>query len=219
MSPIHPVWRPLRLWARQASMIVAVLLVSACSVLPKPAPVDTYLLPTAPASTRAAGGGATLPVSLRVLRPASGQHLAGQRIVVVPRDNLVSVYQGVSWSEPAPLLVRDRLLDAFRADGRIAALSNDETRVQADFEIVSDLRAFQSEYRNGGPEVVVRLDVRLVQRDGRRIAASRLFETRERAPGTEVPQVVAAFGVASTRLAGEVTEWAVEEIRRTQRSN
>nr|WP_246264179.1 ABC-type transport auxiliary lipoprotein family protein [Aromatoleum toluvorans] len=200
-------------------MIVTVLLASACSVLPRPDPVDTYLLPSAPVSVKVAADGARLPVSLRVLRPSSGQHLAGQRIVVVPQDNLVSVYKGVSWSEPAPLLVRDRLLDALRGDGRIAALSNDETRVQADFEIASDLRAFQSEYRNGVPEVVIRLDARLVQRDERRIVASRLFEIRESAPGKEVPQVVTAFGAASTRLAGEVSEWAVDEIGRVRRSN
>lgn len=205
--------------ARQACILAALLLASACSILPKPDPVDTYLLPSSPVSARAAADGARLPVSLRVLRPSSGQHLAGQRIVVVPQDNLVSVYKGASWSEPAPVLLRDRLLDALRGDGRIAALSNDETRVQADFEIVSDLRAFQSEYRNGVPEVVIRLDARLVQRDERRIVASRLFETREPAPGTDVPQVVTAFGAASTRLAGEVSAWAADEIGRARRSN
>lgn len=197
---------------RSALVLSAALLLSACSVLPKAEPVDTYLLPGAPERTTAAG--TPLAISLRVAKPASGIHLAGQRIVVMPQSNQVSVYQGASWSEPAPVLVRDRLIDALRANGRIAALSSDEARLQADYEIVSDLRAFQSEYRGGAPEAVVRLDARLVEREGRRILASRTFESGARASGADVPAVVNALGAASTRLASELAAWAVEEIRR-----
>ncbi|WP_018990010.1 ABC-type transport auxiliary lipoprotein family protein [Aromatoleum toluclasticum] len=197
---------------RCAVVLSAALLLSACSVLPKAEPVDTYLLPGAPA--HAAADGKPLAVSLRVAKPASGVHLSGQRIVVMPQDNQVSVYQGASWSEPAPVLVRDRLIDALRADGRIAALSSDEARLQADYEIVSDLRAFQSEYRGGAPEAVVRLDARLVEREGRRILANRTFEAGVRASGADVPAVVSAFGAASTHVATELATWAVDEIRR-----
>lgn len=198
--------------SRCAVVVAATLLLSACSVLPKAEPVDTYLLPGAPERTTATG--TPLAVSLRVAKPASGVHLAGQRIVVMPQNNQVSVYQGASWSEPAPVLVRDRLIDALRADGRIAALSSDEARLQADYEIVSDLRAFQSEYRGGVPQAVLRLDARLVEREGRRILASRTFESEARASGADVPAVVNAFGAASTHLASELAAWAVEEIRR-----
>ncbi|MBD5804232.1 hypothetical protein AZOA_36750 [Azoarcus sp. Aa7] len=201
-----------RAGSRCAVVLAATLLLSACSVLPKAEPVDTYLLPGAPECTPTAG--APLAVSLRVAKPASGVHLAGQRIVVMPQNNQVSVYQGASWSEPAPVLVRDRLIDALRADGRIAALSSDEARLQADYEIVSDLRAFQSEYRGGVPEAVVRLDARLVEREGRRILASRTFEAGARASAAHVPAVVNAFGEASTRLASELAAWAVGEIQR-----
>ena len=132
--------------------------------------------------------------------------------MVVPEGDRLSVYKGAAWSDPAPVLVRERIIDAFRADGRIAALSSDEVRLQADYEIASDLLAFQTEYRDGAPEVVVRLDVRLVQRDGRRILASRQFEARHRPADTEVPQVVGSFGQASATVAGELVEWAIGAI-------
>jgi len=190
----------------------ALALLSGCSVLPRQAPLDTFMLPS-PSLSRSEVQ-AVLPVSLRISRPIAGVQLSGQRIVVVPEDHRVSVYKGVSWSDPAPVLLRDRLMDAFRADGRIGALSNDELRLQADYELVSDLQAFQSEYRNGSPEVVLRLDARLVQRNGRRIVASRQFEARHRPPGVEVPEVVESFGQASTVLAQAVVSWTVSEIER-----
>ena len=161
-------------------MVASLLLLSACSVLPRLEPLDTYMLPPAEwDKTEQVSPPVSLPVSLRIARPVAGSSLSGQRIVVVPEANRVSVYQGASWSEPAPVLVRERIIDAFRADGRIAALSSDELRLQADYEFASDLLAFQSEYRDGEPEVVVRLDS-LVQRDSRRILASRQLGVRHR---------------------------------------
>ncbi|ENO86015.1 ABC-type transport auxiliary lipoprotein family protein [Thauera linaloolentis] len=200
-----------RLAAGRACAAASLLFLAACSVLPRPEPVDTYMLP--PAEWRKAEQ-AALPVALRIARPVTGASLSGQRIVVVPEANRVSVYKGASWSEPTPVLVRERIIDAFRADGRIAALSSDELRLQADYEIASDLLAFQSEYRDGAPEVVVRLDVRLVQRDDRRIVASRQFEARHRPTGAELPRVVESFGHASAAVAGELVEWTMGELGR-----
>ena len=204
---------------------------------PEAAPLDVYVLPVStgapgasanvspgnsiasPAATSTPAGGApsasaaarALPWSLRVVRPAAGVHLAGQRIVVMPEGNRVSVYQGAGWSDPAPALLRDRLLEAFRADGRVGALSSDERQLHADFELDSDLRAFQSEYRGGRPEAVLRLDARLVHTASRRIVASRTFEQRQPTADPAVPAVVQAFGAAADRLSAEVVEWTVRE--------
>ncbi|MCK6408239.1 ABC-type transport auxiliary lipoprotein family protein [Thauera sp.] len=185
----------------------AALLLPACSILPKAEPLEVYLLP---ASARgAASAPQAAPWSLRIARPAAGVHLSGQRIVVVPEDNRVSVYKGAGWSDPAPVLVRNRLLDAFRADGRVAALSSDDKQWQADFELDSELRAFQGEYRDGHPEAVVRLDARLVHTATRRIVASRTFEVRTVAADAAVPAVVQAFGDGADRLSAEVVDWTV----------
>ena len=189
----------------------AELLLPACTILPKAEPLEVYLLPATATATSSASATRAAPWSLRVARPAAGVHLSGQRIVVVPADNRVSVYKGAGWSDPAPVLVRNRLLDAFRADGRVAALSSDDKQLQADFELDSDLRAFQSEYRDGRAEAVVRLDARLVHTATRRIVASRSFELRAPATDPAVPAVVQAFGAAADRLAAEVVEWTVRE--------
>ena len=196
--------------ARWLAIGAALLLLQACTILPKAEPLDVYLLPSAapvPASAAQA-----VPWSLRITRPAAGVHLSGQRIVVVPEGSRVSVYKGAGWSDPAPVLLRNRLLDAFRSDGRVAALSTDDKQLQADFELDSELRAFQSEYRDGRPEVVVRLDARLVDTGSRRIVASRSFELGVAASDPAVPAVVQAFGVASDRLAAEVLDWAMREL-------
>lgn len=197
-------------------VLASASLLAACSVLPKTEAVDTYLLPATPAATQAASmeSAAIMPLSLRVTTPGAGLHLDSSRIIVIPGDNQLSVYQGAAWSDPAPILVRNRLLDAFRADGRIASLSSDERTLHADLELDSELRAFQSEYLAGRPEAVVTLNVVLVQTGSRRILASRRFEIREKAAGTAMPQVVQAFGKAGDRLSADVVEWTVQQAVR-----
>lgn len=195
---------------KRLSLLLAAGLLSACSILPQSEPLDIYLLP-----------GATLPAqtqrvdwSLRVNSPVSNQLLDGTRIVVLPEPGRVNTYQGVRWSERTPQLLRGRLLDAFQDDGRVQALSNEEQRLQADLELVSDLRSFHSQYRDGIAEALIQLDVRLVDGRDQRILASRRFSVSQPARDTSIASVVAAFGQAGDRLSRELVDWTLAEGQR-----
>ncbi|QNH01036.1 ABC-type transport auxiliary lipoprotein family protein [Pseudomonas sediminis] len=195
---------------KRLSLLLAAGLLSACSILPQSEPLDIYLLP-----------GATLPAqtqrvdwSLRVNSPVSNQLLDGTRIVVLPEPGRVNTYQGVRWSERTPQLLRGRLLDAFQDDGRVQALSNEEQRLQADLELVSDLRSFHSQYRDGVAEALIQLDVRLVDGRDQRILASRRFSVSQPASDTSIAAVVKAFGQAGDRLSRELVDWTLAEGQR-----
>ncbi|WP_192980384.1 ABC-type transport auxiliary lipoprotein family protein [Pseudomonas sp. EggHat1] len=195
---------------KRLSLLLAAGLLGACSILPQSEPLDIYLLPGAalPAQTQRVGW------SLRVNSPVSNQLLDGTRIVVLPEPGRVNTYQGVRWSERTPQLLRGRLLDAFHDDGRIQALSNEEQRLQADLELVSDLRSFHSQYRDGIPEALIQLDARLVDARDQRILASRRFSVSQPASDTSVASVVAAFGQAGDRLSRELVDWTLTEGQR-----
>lgn len=197
--------------ASRRALLLAACVLPACSLLPAPAPVDVYQLPTA--LPRQATSAPELALSLRVTRPAAGSLLAGQRLLVQPGGDRISYYKGAQWSEPAPVLLRNRLLDALRADGRIATLSSDERILQAEFELDSELRAFQSVYRDGRPEVLLRLELRLVRTASQRIVASRHFELVQASGGSALPEVVRAFGAASDRLGMEVSDWTLAQLQ------
>lgn len=185
-------------------------LLSACSILPQAAPIDTYRLPTAlnvpdSAAPRPDGIG-----SIRVLRPTSGNQLAGRRIAVVPDDLRISVYANAAWTDTVPELVRERLADALRASARFDAVSTDQHSLRAEFEIDTDLRTFHSEYRSGAPDAVVRIDAHLVHSDSRSVIASRSFESRVRASDAQVPAVVNAMGQAADEVAMALATWAAD---------
>ncbi|OLU29537.1 hypothetical protein BVH03_10725 [Pseudomonas sp. PA15(2017)] len=195
-----------------AGALLLTSLLSACSILPQGEALDVYLLPSnMPVRTADAPRESW---SLRVNRPQSSQLLDSPRIVVLPQGDRISAYQGARWSDRAPALFRDRLIGAFLDDGRIGAVSSDDSRLQADLELSSDLRAFQSEYRNGRPEVHILLDARLVQAGNQRILASRRFEVRQVAGDTAVESVVKTFGTANDQLSRQLMDWVVKEGQR-----
>ena len=195
---------------KRLSLLLAAGLLSACSILPQSEPLDIYLLPGAalPAQTQ------RVDWSLRVNSPVSNQLLDGTRIVVLPEPGRVNTYQGVRWSERTPRLLRNRLLDAFHDDGCIQALSNEEQRLQADLELVSDLRSFHSEYRDGLPHALIRLDASLCVARSQQIIASRRFSISQPASDTSIASVVAAFAQAGDQLSRELVDWTLAEGQR-----
>ncbi|PHZ28677.1 ABC-type transport auxiliary lipoprotein family protein [Yersinia bercovieri] len=195
-----------RTWLLMLSMLA--MLLSACTILPTAPVSQVYLLPVPPATN--APRAQSVNWSLRVSQPATSQFLNSSRIAVQPQGQEIAVYQNSRWSDPAPILVRNRLIQEFRADGRIRAVSSDDDSLQADVELSGDLSAFQGVYLTDKSEVLIRFDARLVRISDRRIIATRHFEIRQPIKGTEMNEVVQAFGLASDQLATQVLNWMLQ---------
>ncbi len=189
-------------------VLSAISLLAACSILPQTTPQQIYLLPS---QTPTASSAAQVAWSLRVNTPQASQVLNSNAIAVIPEGNQISLYAASRWSDSAPRLLRNHLLNALQADGRIAALSSDDNNLQADLQLSGELQAFQTEYQQGKARVVVRLQALLVDSRNQRIVASQRFSAEQAVDGEQVPAVVAAFGQASDQLAGQVLQWVMQQ--------
>ena len=193
---------------------IAMLLMSlaGCTILPEAPALQVYLLPEQ--APRAAGQ--QVDWSLRVVTPNTSQFLSSSRIAVQTQGEEIQVYRGARWGDSLPTLVRNRLIQQFRSDGRVAAVSSDDDSLSANFELGGDLTAFQGLYRNGESEVLIRFDARLVQTSSRSILASRNFEIRQPITGKSMSEVVQAFGLASDQLSSQVLAWTLEQAGRAE---
>lgn len=192
-----------------SSLLLAGLL-SACSLLPTSEQVQIYRLPTV---TSAYNQAETLNWSLRLMTPHANQTLDSVRIAVIPEGNLITNYKGIRWSERAPVLLRDRLLDAFQTDGRLQTITSDTSTFNVDVELTSELSAFQSEYRNGKPEIRIILDMHLVKSQSQQVVTSHRFEIHRMSQNSDAKSVVQAFGLACDSLSREVVDWTINSKR------
>lgn len=189
--------------------ILPLAFLCACSIFPSPAPVDIYQLP--PTSFKESTTPPTKPWALKINRPNSNVQINSQRIIVVPQANLISAYQGVRWSDSAPTITRNRIVNAFITDGRIKSISSDDRSLYSDFEIDSFLQSFQTEYVAGVPQVVIRLDAQLIDSATRKVIANRRFEVIQPTADANVPQVVVAFGQATDKLTSQLIDWTITQ--------
>lgn len=196
--------------ARFAAPLLVALL-AGCSILPKAESPRIYTLPAAPGGRPAAPAPVTW--ALRIATPNAPRALDNARIAVVPEANTITVYAGARWADSGPHLVRDRLADAFRDSGRVAAISTDDSNLGADYELGGALASFQTEYAGGTPEVVIRFDAILAATRKHQIVGTHRFEVHEPVGGKDVPQVVEAFGRAMDKVSRDVVAWTVETAR------
>ena len=194
-----------------STLVMGLLLLSglaACSILPPVEPVTYYRLPatslTLPAKLHSSP---SLPMSLRINQPNADGLLAGARIVVLPDDNQLSVYQGVRWEAPAPILWRNNLMDTWSQTGKIQYLSSDTEALQVDLELGGTLRAFHTEYHAGQPKVHIQFDAQLIDPRSRRILASQRFSSQQVPASADAAAVVAAFGEAQQQLSQQLLTW------------
>jgi cholesterol transport system auxiliary component len=195
-------------WRTSLAALCLLTLLGGCSILPQSAPLQIYLLPS---HASAPSAGAAVDWSLRINQPQASQALDNARIAVLAQDNLISSYAGSRWSDPAPRLLRNHLLNSFQNDGRVRALSSDDDSLQADFSLGGELQAFQTEYQQGEVRVLIRLQARLIDSRSQRIIASQRFEVRQAVADPQVPAVVVAFGQASDQLAAQLLNWTLTQ--------
>ncbi|EMD1678884.1 MULTISPECIES: ABC-type transport auxiliary lipoprotein family protein [Klebsiella] len=187
-------------------MVLVCLPLAACTVLPQRPVSQVWLLPAQPG---APASGQTINRSLRVMQPSTSQFINSSRIAVQPQGAEITVYSGSRWSDSVPVLVRNRLTQELRTDGRFISVSSDEDNLQADFELGGDLSSFQGVYNGNKGEVLIQFDTHLVQTSNRRVIASQRFVIRQPISGSSMNEVVEAFGLASDRLAADILRWLV----------
>ena len=98
------------------------LVLAGCTVFP--VPESPRLMELAPASDLPAFDQA-LPASLRVDTPLASDPLDSARILIKPSAYEYRALAGARWRESIPVVVRDHLLETFRASGAFANVMTD----------------------------------------------------------------------------------------------
>lgn len=190
------------------SLSLVVLLAASCSVLPKREPITIYQ-PVRAASVPSPDWPAA-SWSLLVSRPVAGTQIDSERINVQPAPGTLQVYKSAAWSDAAPDLLHMALMRGFEESGKILSVSRSGGGVRGQYQLLTELRSFQSVYSQPGqPEVVVEVFARLVHTTDGRVIAARSFRQAEPAAAEEVGAVVEAFSRALDRSTAEIVGWTL----------
>lgn len=179
------------------------LLFSACSILPNNPPLDTYRL--SPSQVQVQVNPSAL--SLSIPEPYANRLIAHQRLVVITENNEIRAYEGVRWEDAAHKVFRDRLVEDFqRSHAYKAILVNDE-QINVDRSLRLDVQAYQLQYKQGKPFVVIACNATLTNRHTGDVIASRHFHTEQELASAQLSDVLPAFSQLSDQVSTEIIQW------------
>ncbi len=197
---------------RVAALLLATASLAGCGILPKQETLALYR-PDPTVATDAAWP--QVRWQLQIARPYADDMHDSARILVRPQAGELQVYKGAAWTQPAPDLVLDTLMRAFADSGRFAGLARRGEGVSAQYELLLDLRRFESDYGDGAtPDIRIEIGARLVHNADNRVVATRVFDATTPADGTDVARINRAFGHSLGDITAQLIGWTLSEGQR-----
>ncbi|MGO1463383.1 MAG: ABC-type transport auxiliary lipoprotein family protein [Marinobacter sp.] len=148
------------------------------------------------------------PQSLRVDTPFASEPFNSTRILAKPEPWEFQVYGGVRWRDTVPVILRDMLVGAFRANANFRDVTMDTGPGNTGLSLATEITAFHTVNQGANTRATIAIYGQLIDTRSRKTLCSERFIVSTPAEDTSIDAVVQAFGGAGKRLAGEVITWA-----------
>ena len=142
---------------------------------------------------------------LVVTEPTALQPLESERIIVKDAAGSVSYLGGAQWSDRLPRLFQARLIETFENASRLKAVARPGEGVTADYQLNTELRAFQLEAGRG--EVIVTVAIKLISVPTGRIVRGRVFTGRAPVASSQGPEVAQALNRALSSVLVDIVRF------------
>ena len=146
---------------------------------------------------------------LVINEPAAVRSLETDRIMV-KNGQQVAYYKDAAWSDRLPRLMQARMVEAFQNAGLVKAVGSRADRLDADYELSTQVQAFQVNVNQGSAEAYASLYVKIIDGDNGRMVASRGFESRVSTSSKDVGQMVASLNQAFDKVLREAVPWVAK---------
>jgi cholesterol transport system auxiliary component len=150
---------------------------------------------------RIGGGGGVLIVA----QPTAVQALDSDRLIVKDSTGALSFLGGAQWADRVPNLVQTRLIQTFENGSRIAAVGRPGERIVPDFQLNTDIRAFNIEAASG--QAVVEITAKLIGDRSGKVQRAKLFSARVPA-GADGAGAAQALDQALSQVLIQIARWA-----------
>jgi cholesterol transport system auxiliary component len=146
-----------------------------------------------------------------VTEPTALKALDSEQIVIRLSGVEIQYLSEARWGDRLPRLVQAKLVEAFENTGLVGGVGKPGQGLAIDFQIVTDIRAFQVE-TNGGTRANVEISVKLLNDRNGAVRAQQVFSASAPVQGTENRDYVAALDSAFTQVSAEIVEWTLKAI-------
>ena len=146
---------------------------------------------------------------LVVNEPNAIRSLDNNRILVKSGAR-IAYYKDAAWSDHLPRLMQARMVEAFQNTGLVSAVGSRADRLDADYELSTQVRAFDVEVSGASAQAHASLFVKVVNGDNGRVVASRAFESRVPSSPNDAGEMVGSLNQAFDNVLHEMVPWVAK---------
>ncbi len=199
---------------RLAALALAVtMMVTACSIIPDPAPADIiYRLSLSGDSVQPDPGARVI----RVDRPSATNAFNTRSIIVSPDGRRLSTAAQAKWPESTPTMLQESLVDALSREASIIGVLP-QSGTRTDMWVHITIKNFEAQFDRGeasAPLAIVRYTASLANATDRRLIDT--FTTRHevRADAARISAIVEAIEKANDLAMKDIVTWIIAADRK-----
>lgn len=192
---------------RAGQAFVLVLALAGLSSCGSKAKDDTFALSAVPeiAGPKAAHKQILIP------EPAALKALDSEQIVIRITPSEIQYLGGARWNDRLPKMVQAKLVEAYENSGRLGGVGKPGEGLAIDYQIVTDIRAFQIE-KAGGDHAHIELSVKVLNDRNGAVRAQKVFAADAPVSGAGNRAFVAALDAAFARITADIVGWTLKSI-------
>lgn len=133
-------------------------------------------------------------------------------IAVQPTPSTLSYYPNVQWADRLPNVFQVVLAEALENTGRVRAVGLPGQSLLINYQIVTEIRAFQAETASAD-HGLVRVSAKILDDRNGRVVASRIFTATQPMSGDTVGAAVGSLDQANQQVVADMVRWIVATVR------
>jgi cholesterol transport system auxiliary component len=148
--------------------------------------------------------------TLLVHEPDTTLALNTAKIAFISQNGDINYLSTGEWTSRAPEMVMELLVESFKNSGKMLSVGDRRSRIRPDFELESNLGAFQIEETATDAGIVrVALEGRLIEKPRRTALASFAYDAEVEVAPLKLDDIVAAFDDGLGDVMAQVVEWTL----------
>lgn len=146
-----------------------------------------------------------------VPEPTAVRLLNSDQVVVRVSPSEVQYLANTRWGDRLPVLVQSKLVEAFENSGRVGGVGKPGQGLAIDYQIVTDIRAF--EVSSGSPRVAnVEISVKLLNDRNGTVRAQSVFQASAPVSGEANRDFIEGLDRAFAKVGAEIVGWALKSM-------
>jgi len=187
--------------------LVAVLAATLAACGSAPAKNDTFNLSAVPAVE----GPSAKNRQILVPQPSALKALDSDQIVIRPSPSEIQYLAKSQWSDSLSKMVQAKLVQAFENTGRLGGVGMPGQGLAIDYQVVTDIRAFEVQTAGAGT-AVVEISAKLLNDRNGTVRAQKVFRAAVPVRGTGSAAFVKGLDAAFATVTADIVGWTLKSI-------